>query len=152
MRHSPGVAEVVFRRFGFCLAVGISLLILITCRFGDEHYTLRGDSRVHQQFLYDSADVRSLAEQATQFERRLRQQGQTMDDFLFSRPGGAFRKVNKEMEKQPGYEVPGEISFKILFELGNLSYSKAQFTDGALKGQIGWVAKGSFDDPRTAMP
>ncbi len=141
---------VVFRRFGFCLAFGISLLILINSGFGDEQYTLRGNSRVHHRVLYDSADVRSLAEQATQIERRFRHQ--SMDDFFFSRPGKAFGKVNEKMERQPGYEVPGGFHFKVLFELGNLSYSKVQFTDGSFNGQIGWVAKGSFDDPRSRMP
>src|SRR2546423_3372506 len=117
---------VAFRRFGFCLAVGISLLILIDCKFGDGQYTLRGDSRVLHRVLYDSADVRSLAEQATQIERSLRQQGQSIDDFLLSRPGKAFRKVKEEMERQSRYEVPGGISFKVLFELPNLFYSKVQ--------------------------
>jgi hypothetical protein len=134
------------------LLFGISLLILINCRFGGEHYTLFGDSRVRVRVLYDSEDVRNLAEQAAEIERRLRQGGQSPGDFIYSRPGKAFRKVKEEMDKQPGYEVPGGTSFKILFELANLFYSKAQFTDGPSKGQIGWVPKGSFDDPRTRMP
>jgi hypothetical protein len=140
------------RHFGFCIAVGISLLILIDCRFGRGQYTLRGDSRVQHRVLYDSADVRSLAEQATEVERRLRQGRQSPGDSIYSRPGKAFRKVREEMDKQRGYDVPGGISFKILFELPNLFYSKAQFTDGSFKGQIGWVSKGSFNDPRNGMP
>jgi hypothetical protein len=139
------------RNAWFCLAVGISLLVLINCGFRDE-YTLRGDSRVRVRVLYDSADVRSLAEQATQIESHLREHGQSMDDFLLSRPGKAFMKVKEEMDRQPGYEVPGGTSCKILFELPNLFYSKAQFTEGPFKGQIAWVSKGSFDDPRTQMP
>lgn len=140
-----------FRQFGFCLAVGILPVFLINCRFRHE-YTLRGDARVHVRVLYDSDDVRSLAEQAAQIERHLRQYGQSPDDFIYSRPGKAFIKVKEEMDKQPGYEVPGGTSFKILFEVGNLFYSKAQLTDGPLKGRIAWVPKGSFDDPRTGMP
>jgi hypothetical protein len=134
------------------LLFGISLLILLNCRFGDEQYTLRGDSRVHHRVLYDSADLRSLAEQATEVERRLRQGVQSPGDFIYSRPGKAFRKVKEEMDKQPGYDVPGGTPFKILFELPNLFYSKAQFTHGPFKGQISWVPKGSFDDPRNGMP
>ena len=131
------------------LLFGISLLILINCRLGDEHYTLRGDLRVRVRVLYDSAEVRSFAEQAAQIDRHLRQYGQSPGDFIYSLPGKAFRKVKDEMDKQPGYEVPGGTSFKILFELPNLSYSKAQFTDGPFKGQISWVPKGTFDDPRS---
>ena len=134
------------------LLFGISLIILSNCRFGDEQYTLRGDSRVHHRVLYDSADVRSLAEQASEVERRLRQHGQSPGGFIYSRPGKAFKKVREEMDKQPGYDVPGGTPFKILFELPNLFYSKAQFTNGPFKGQICWVPKGSFDDPRTGMP
>jgi hypothetical protein len=139
------------RNAWFCLAIGISLLVLINCEFRGG-YALHGDSRVRVRVLYDSAAVRSLAEQATQIESHLEEHGQSMDDFLFSRPGKAFMKVKEEMDKQPGYEVPGGTSFKILFELPNLFYSKAQFTDGPSKGQIAWVSKGSFDDPRTQMP
>jgi hypothetical protein len=133
------------------LLFGISLLVLIGCRFSNE-YTLNGDSSVRVRVLHDSADVRGLAEQAAKIERDLREHGQSMNDFVLSRPGKAFRKVNEEMDKQPGYDVPGGTSFKILFEAGNLFYSKVQFTDRPLKGQIGWVRKGSFDDPRTRMP
>jgi hypothetical protein len=138
-------------QFGLCLPVGISLLILINCRFGNE-YTLRGESRVRVRVLYDSADVRSLAEQAVQIGRRLREGGQSPGDFIYGRPGKAFRRVRDGMDRQPGYEVPGGTSFKILFEVGNLFYSKVRFTDGPFKGQIGWVPKGSFDDPRVGMP
>src|SRR5690349_7871408 len=101
---------------GFCLAVGVSLLILIDCRFTDE-YTLRGDSRERVRVLYDSDNVRSLAEQAAQIEGRLHQYGQSMDDFIYSRPGKAFRKLKEEMDKLPTFEVPGGTSFKILFEV-----------------------------------
>ena len=103
---------------------------------------------MHVHVLYDSAEVRTFAEQADQLERGR----QSMDDFVLSRKGKAFRKVKDEMDRQPGFEVPGGTSFKILFELPNLFYSKAEFTDGPFKGQIGWVPKGSFDDPRTGMP
>ena len=44
----------------------------------------------------------------------LGQDGQTVDDFVLSRPGNAFRKLKEEMDKQPGWEVPGGTSFKIL--------------------------------------
>ena len=137
-----------FHQFGFCLSFGISLLVLIDCRFGSE-YILRGDSRVRVHVLYDTADVRSLAEEAAQLEDSLRQKGQSIDDFIFSRPGKAFGKVKEQMDKQPGYEVPGGTSFDVLFESPNLLYSKVQFTSGPFKGQVGWVPKGSFDDPRT---
>jgi hypothetical protein len=144
-RHYTGIVR---GRLAFYLIVGISLVSLISCKFSDDQYKLRGDSRVRVHVLYDSAEVRSLAEQAAQLERS----GQSMDDFLLSRKGKAFMKVKEEMDRQPGYEVPGATSFKILFELPNLFYSKAEFTDGPLKRQIGWVPKGSFDDPRTGMP
>jgi hypothetical protein len=142
---------VAFRRFGIRLAMSISLLILTDCRFSDE-LTLRGDSRMRVRVLYDSADVRNSAEQAAQTERDLREHGQSWDDFIYSRPGKTFRKIREEMDKQPGYEVPGGTSFKILFEVGNLFYSKVQFTNGPFKGQVGWAPKGSFDDPRSGMP
>ena len=142
------ILKVMFRSANllFC----ISVLILIDCRFSNE-YTLNGDSSVRVRVLPDSTDVRSLAEQAAQVERDLREHGQSMDDFLHSRPGKAFRSINEEMDKKPGYEVPGGTSFEILLEVGNLFYSKVRFTDGPFRGQVGWVRKGSFDDPRTRI-
>jgi len=41
------------------LLFGFSLLTLINCRFGGEHYTLFGDAHLRVRVLYDSADVRS---------------------------------------------------------------------------------------------
>ena len=133
------------------LLFGISLLVLLGCRFSNE-YSLHGDSRIQVHVLYDSAEIRSLADQGAQIERHLRQYGQTMDDFIYSHPGKAFTKLREKMDKQPGFEVPGGTSFKILFEVGNLFYTKVQFTNGNFKGQVAWVSKGSFDDPRTRMP
>jgi hypothetical protein len=60
------------------LLFGFSLLTLINCRFGGEHYTLFGDAHLRVRVLYDSADVRSLAEQATQIERHFREYGQSL--------------------------------------------------------------------------
>ena len=134
-----------------CLPIGISLLILLDCRFSDE-LTLRGDSRTRVRVLYDSPDVRRLADEAAQIERRLHEEGQSPGDFINSRPGKAFVRIRDEMESQPGYEVQGGTSFRILFEVGNLFYSKVQFTDGAFNGQFAWAPKGSFDDPRFGMP
>jgi len=131
---------IVHARLAFYLVVGVLLVSLVSCKFSDDQYRLRGDSRVPVHVLYDSADVRGLAEQATE------------DDFVLSRKGKAFMKLKEEMDRQPGYEVPGGTSFKITFESPNLFYSKAEFTDGPFKSQIGWVQKGSFDDPRTRMP
>jgi hypothetical protein len=129
----------------------ISLLVLVNCRFSNE-LTLRGDSRVRVRVLYDTADVRTIAEQGAQIERNLREYGRTMDDFINGYPGKAFAKLREEMDKQPGFEVPGGTSFRILFEVGNLYYTKVQFTTGTFKSQVAWVPKQSFDDPRSEMP
>ena len=48
-------------QFGLCVPLAITLLILVDCRFSDE-LTLRGDSRVRVRVLYDSGDIRQLAE------------------------------------------------------------------------------------------
>jgi hypothetical protein len=53
------------------------------------------------------------------------------------------------MGKEPGFDVPGQTRFKILFESDVLLYSKVEFESGTLKGQVGWLSRGAFHDGRT---
>lgn len=90
----------MWARLAFFLVVG-SLVALISCK--SSKYRLHGNSRVRVHVLYDSADLRGLAERAAQLERT----GQSTNDFVVYRKGQAFLKVKEEMDRQPGYEVPG---------------------------------------------
>jgi hypothetical protein len=56
------------------------------------------------------------------------------------------------MSHLPGYDVGGGTRFKILFENGAIPYLKVEFIDGPSKGRVGWLSRGSFDDPRTRFP
>lgn len=53
--------------------------------------------------------------------------------------------------KQPGFEVAQQSHFKILVEADFFRYTKVVFDDGPFRGKVGWVEKGSIDDPRTRM-
>lgn len=57
-------------------------------------------------------------------------------------------KGKTEVAARPGFDVPGGASFKILFESQDLMYTKVEFDKDPLRGRVGWIWKGSIDDPR----
>ena len=61
-------------------------------------------------------------------------------------------KGKTEVATRPGFDVPGGASFKILFESQDFMYTKVEFDKDPLRGRVGWIWKGSIDDPRTRMP
>ncbi|HTS50241.1 MAG TPA: hypothetical protein VMH05_19980 [Bryobacteraceae bacterium] len=61
----------------------------------------------------------------------------------------ALAKGKTEVAARPGFDVPGGASFKILFESQDLMYTKVEFDKDPLRGRVGWIWKGSIDDPRT---
>jgi hypothetical protein len=62
------------------------------------------------------------------------------------------QRAADDMNKEPGFDVPGGTRFRILLESDALLYSKVEFESGPLQGRVGWLSRGSFDDPRTHMP
>lgn len=61
-------------------------------------------------------------------------------------------KGKTEVAARPGFDVPGGAAFKILVESQDLMYSKVEFDQAPVRGRVGWICKGSIDDPRTRMP
>ena len=115
---------VVLNRLVPVIFIVFSTLVLLDCNFDAyQHARLYGDSRSQVNVVNDSSQVQEIVQQ-----------------------GAA------ELSKQPAFDVPGGTEFRILFESDALLYSKVEFVDGPFKGKIGWIRKGSFDDPRTRMP
>jgi hypothetical protein len=123
-----------------------------------QHATIDGDSRRHAHVLYDSPAVQRMVDQALAAKQEYSRDLSTSDSskrlatLLGDRAGKAYQKLLKDMPTQPGYDVPRQTKFKILFESDISPYSKVEFESGLFKGQIGWISRGSFDDPRTHMP
>jgi hypothetical protein len=99
-----------------------------------------------------------MVDQALQTEREYMNglssanEKEKLSTFLESRPSKVYRKLASDMGKEPGYDVPGQTRFRILFESNVVPYTNVIFTDGPFKGQTGWLSRASFSDPRTAMP
>jgi hypothetical protein len=122
---------------------------------GYQHAAISGDSQAYALVLYDSPTVQSMVDQALHVEQEhIRGLGSPdksvrLTTFLESRPGKLFWKLADDMGKEPGFDVPGQTRFRILFESNVLPYSKVEFERGPFKGRVGWLSRGSFDDPRT---
>ena len=153
------LAEVLQNRLCLLLVCGLSPLGLLQCSSdGYQHATISGDSRTHAHVLYDSPAIQSMVDQALQTEQTyIRGLGspdpsKRLTTFLESAPGKLYRKLGDDMGREPGYDVPGQTRFKILFESDALPYSKIEFERGPFKGQVAWLSRQSFDAPRTRMP
>ena len=139
------LAEVLQNRLCLLLLCGLTALGLSECSWdGYNHATISGDSRSRAPVLYDSPRLQSIADQALQAREERRRDFWRTENFV--------QRAADDMRKEPGYEVPGQTRFKILFESDALMYSKVEFESGPFKGQVGWLWRGSFDDPRTGYP
>jgi hypothetical protein len=115
----------VLRTCSFVLVVAVLVAAATNCGDGYTHATFWGNypqGKVH--VLYDSPEV-----------QRMVREGIAADI----------------LAKQPGFDVAQQAHFKILVEADSFPYSKVAFDDGPFKGQVGWVWRGSIDDPRTRM-
>jgi hypothetical protein len=137
--------------------VVLSVLGLSNCGLvGDGHFTVSGDSHTYVHVLYQSPALQSMVEQAVREKQEyingLRSEKDRLATFLFWRPGKPYPELAVEMGKEPGYEVPGQTRFEILFESDVVPYTKVVFDDGPFRGMIGWLSRAAFDDPRTRFP
>jgi hypothetical protein len=136
------LAEVLQNRLCLLLLCALSVLGLSHCSSdGYHHATISGDSRTRAHVLYDSPRLESTVDQALRARQERTRDFWRTDDFV--------QRAADDMGKEPGYEVPGQTRFKILFESDALMYSKVEFESGPFKGQVGWLSRGSFYDPRT---
>jgi hypothetical protein len=121
------------------------------------HATISGDSRYLAHVLYDSPKVRNMVDSALERERgRLRDpigvmRRDGLETMLDSRRN-PYERLEDEMDKESGYEVPGGTRFRILFESGAVPYSKVELEDGNFKGRVGWLSRRSWYDRRTEWP
>jgi hypothetical protein len=147
------LAEVLQKRFCLLLLCTLSALCLSQCDSdGFQHATIRGDPQTRVHVLYDSPRIQGIVDQVLQAEQ-LRGIGNIDERIATAARVARFaQNAADDMGKEPGYNVPGQTTFKILFESGYLFYSKVEFESGPFKGQIGWLSRRSFDDPRTGMP
>jgi hypothetical protein len=144
----------VRRLFPFLLVV-----LLCSCRSdGYMHATLNGGSKDRVRVLIDSPSVRESLRQAVQADEnhktRLasRDPKEQMAAFMDPRPGTMPAQIIKDLMQAPSYEAPGHTRCKILFESNAFPFDKIQFESGPSKGQVGWIAKGSFPDRRFEWP
>ena len=125
---------------------------------GFQHAKVTGDSRTGARVLYDSPNIQRLVKQVLLAKEEHRKgmaspdKSTALATFLFSRLGNLIKQTADEMGRESGFDVPGGTRFKTLFESDVLFYSKVEFESGAFKGQVGWLSRSSFDDPRTHMP
>jgi hypothetical protein len=152
-------AEALQNRWCLLLLCAVSVLALSQCTSdGYQHATIRGDSTTRTRVLYNTPKIQSLVKQVLLSKEEHRRGLASPDKrtmlatFLFSRLGNLIKQTADEMGREPGYDVPGRTRFKILLESDVLLYSKVEFESGPFKGQVGWLWRGSFDDPRTHMP
>jgi len=139
------LAEVLQNRLWLLLLFALSNLGLSQCRSDRyEHATISGDSRTRAHVLYDSPRLQSIVDQALQAREERKRDFFRTDNFV--------QRAADDMRKEPGYEVPGQTKFKILFESDTLLYSKVEFESGPFKGQVGWLSRGAFHDGRTGWP
>jgi len=139
------MAEVLLNRRCLPLLCVLSAVVLSQCSSdGYQHATISGDSRTRVHVLYDSPKLQSIVDRALQARDERRHNFWRTDNFV--------QRAADDMRKEPGYEVPGKTRFKILFESDALMYSKVEFESDSFKGQVGWLSRSSFDDPRAGLP
>jgi hypothetical protein len=121
-----------------------------------EHGEISGDSEERVRVLNDSPVLQAALAQALDvnedYKRGLASthSDERLATFLESKPGKLYWKLRDDLRGEPGYYVPGQTRFKILFESSVFPYDKVEFESGPWKGRIGWISKDSFYDARTA--
>ena len=148
--------EVLQRRLRF-LACALSALVLSHCTW--DRVKVEGDSQTRVRALYDSPVIQAKAEQAVRAEEQFIREMTSLSaaaalqrQEILRRHAETERNLINEMGLEPGYEVPGQIKFKILFGPDGVPYVKVEFESGPFRGRVGWLRRGSFDDPRTHFP
>jgi hypothetical protein len=136
------LAEVLQNRQYLLLLCALSALCLSRCSSDAyQHATISGDSRTNAHVLYDSPAIQRIVDGALEAKEKRRRNFWLTDNFV--------QKAADDMRKEPGYDVPGQTRFKILYESDVLLYSKVEFESGAFKGRVGWLSRGAFHDGRT---
>ena len=128
---------------------------LVNCGDGYQHFTLHGGPQSRVRVVNDSPLVAAMVQHALDEEREYfrglssPKESERLATFLQSGPGKLYNKLKNDFQRAPGYDVPGQTRFKLLFESNVLPYSKVEFDSGPVKGQIGWMSRADFDDTRT---
>jgi hypothetical protein len=139
------LAGVLQNRQYLLLLCALSALCLSQCSSDAyQHATISGDSRTNAHVLYDSPAIQKIVDQALQAREERRRNFWRTDNFV--------KRAADDMGNEPGFDVPGQTRFKILFESDVLMYSKVEFESGPYKGQVAWLSRRSFDAPRTGWP
>lgn len=115
-----------------------------------------GDSHTHVHVLYDSPAVQSVADRLLEAKQRyvrgFSSHSEKKGTAAFLESQELYRRLLVDLDREPGFDVPGQTRFKILAESDILPYSKVAFDDGPFKGRVGWMPRVWIDDPRTRMP
>ena len=147
-RESIQITGPVTRKTLLTALYAILPLTLSQCHVDLDHATTSGGPETSTHVLYDSPAIEGMVGAALKTYQELQYSGK---DLNFE--GGELnRKLIVEMEREPGYDVPGQTRFRILFQESIIPYTKVVFESGPFKGRVGWLRPGTYDDPRMHWP